>query len=166
MNNIQKIKDKLNEIEKQFTELVQLAGINTSNNSKYRVKEGGIYYYISSSGDVANEIDSRYRIDDDRYDYGNYFIDIESAQIAANKLNTYLQLKRLANELNLKNPIDWNNLNQIKYCIICKSKSSSFALGQNTHPRLGTIYCTDSSFLQKAILRIGSYNIKELMSIE
>lgn len=76
--------------------------------------------------------------------------------------STKHELQDLADELNEAEPIDWNNYEQRKYCIVLDFRNNILDCPYNYSFRSLNIYSTDERFLEKAKERIGEDRLIKL----
>lgn len=134
----------------------------------WRAKKGEEYWFVDENGEgnVYREDEDGLEEDDIRYYTDNYFQTEEQAIIHLNNLLTYIELKKLAEELNNGEKIDWENLEQKKYFIIldCYADGSHIIKSRFTFSeKIGkAVYCLDEKFLDKAINKIGGSKLTKL----
>lgn len=161
--------ENLEELKKQYEELGQKINELENNlknkNNRSRVNHGCEYYYIDEYSEIASDEEYNVELDDSRYNIGNYFKTKEQAKKALRKTLIYTKLKDLANRLSEEEPVDWDNIDQDKFCIYNENNrllQDSRCYTQN----LGDIYCTCEDFLEIAIKEIGEEKLKELFENE
>lgn len=157
MENLEDLKKKYEELGKEIERLE-----NAENGG--RVKEGRTYYYIDDEGDIMSDSDYRYCTDTYRFEIGNYFRTESEAESALEKIKIYTKLKRLADRLNVKDPISWRNEYQNKYYIRVNRNVNELGIDRNQYlQKQGIIYCTDNNFLNIAKEEIGEEELKKLL---
>lgn len=157
MENLEELKKKYEELGKEIERLENQSDVN------WRAGYGEYFYRINSNGDIVScsENDSGY--DNTLYSFGNYFRTARKAQERREKIKIYVKLKRLAEKLNNGQKIDWNNLEQTKYCIYFFEKPNELKLEYTANGQdIGQIYCLDEDFLEKAKQEIGEENLLKL----
>ena len=100
-------------------------------------------------------------------EYGRIFVDLgllfatkEAGDRAQFKLEIETKLKNIAERLNGKEKIDWNNCDQIKYYVYYCFKDNMLGLDYNyCQKQQGGIYCLSQNFLGEAIKEIGEENL-------
>lgn len=116
------------------------------------------YFWLTASGTILkNEWKNT---NHDRYlaDSGNCYPNLSIAKYIKNNFEIKAQLKKLAKELNKGQPIDWDNINQIKYCLTSCRVNGNPQINLSSTKVLnygGTIYCLSPKFLDKALEQIG-----------
>ena len=156
MENLQELERKYEELGKEIERLKK-----QQNNG--RVEEYEDYYYINDDGDVYDDEENYMNTDDNRYKLGNYFKTEEEAEKTIEKIQIYMELKRLAKRLNNGREIDWGNRGQSKYYIYFDYRYKSFYINNYFDTcYLGQIYCLDENFLDKAKQEIGEDRLKKL----
>lgn len=159
MENLEELKKKYKELGEEIERLE-----NQKKNKRWRANKYETYYYISDQGCTYGGLEANYNIDTFRYKIRNYFKTEEEAQEHLDNINTYYELKDLANELNDGEEIDWNDLNQIKYLI---SYNGTLLINETLMIQdILQIYCLDKDFLKIAILRIGQERLENLFKGE
>lgn len=167
MENLEELKKKYEELGQKINELEN----NLKNkNNRSRVNNDCEYYYINYiNGDLEIDSDKEIncKIDDSRYNIGNYFKTKEQGGKVLEKLKIYTKLKDLADRLSEDDPVDWSNINQDKFYIYYSHRRNSLSQDSccYTHP-IGSIYCTCTDFLRVAIKKIGEEELKELFENE
>lgn len=162
MENLEELKKKYEELGQKINELEN----NLKNkNNRSRVGYDCKYYYINGYSEIATNEECNCELDDGRYNIGNYFKTKEEGEKVLGKLKIYTKLKDLANRLSENEPLDWDNIDQDKFCIYNENNrllQDSRCYTQN----LGNIYCTCEDFLEIAIKEIGEKKLKELFENE
>ena len=161
-NKLEDLEKKYEELGKEIEKLKREQGVFTSF-KKWRAELGKNYYYLTDSGDVEEEAEDEWDYDDFRYRTGNYFSTRGKAEDMFFRLQTYLELKDLAFELNGGDRIDWNDYTQTKHYIYYQPKSDTLYSSDTVFSkRIGDIYSLDNEFLDKAIAKIGEERLKDL----
>lgn len=74
------------------------------------------------------------------------------------------QLEDIAQRLNKGHKINWNDDNQIKYCIRFNFPLNTISTYARLHQKLqGTVYCLDKNFKDVAIEEIGEERLKKYL---
>lgn len=157
--------DKISELERQLAALRAEVEKEENKSKRWRAKNRGDYFYVSTSNTIVFEKDYNLESDNFRYDTHNYFQTKEDVQKYVEVLETERQLKKFADEHN--DVIDWDNNNLVKYYLaynynaqaICTN--SACAIG---YPRI--IYFSSKEIAEKAINTIGAENIKQYLTYE
>lgn len=156
MENLKELKRKYEELGKEIERLEK-------NKGRWRAEEGECYYNVSDCGIVACASEDFHVFDDFEYKTRNYFKTKKEAQVHLDNMNTYYELMDLAEELNGDEKIDWEDDNQVKYCIVYSIFEDRFFQDYYfVDNRIGNIYCLDKDFLEKAKERIGEERLIKL----
>ena len=169
MENLEELKKKYEELGQKIIELEN----NLKNkNNRSRVNRGCEYYYITGCSmtgcsQTASDKECNCKIDDSRYNIGNYFKTKEQAEKALRKILIYVKLKDLADRLSEKDPVDWSNSDQYKFYIYYDHRYNSLLQDSFCYTHyIGSIYCTCEDFLDEAIKEIGEEELRELFENE
>lgn len=164
MESLEELKKKYEELGQKINELKN----NLKNkNNRSRVNRNCKYYYISGCLEIYSDEECNCKIDDSRYNIGNYFKTKEQAEKALRKTLTYTKLKDLADRLSEDDPVDWSNVDQDKFCIYYDAHCNSLLQNSLCYTKYaGCIYCTSPKFLDVAIEEIGGKKLKELFENE
>ena len=104
---------------------------------------------------------------DEHYRGYNIFKTEEEAKQEAEKILVRRQLEYIARRLNKGREIDWNNENQIKYCIRFNFPLDIISICARLHQKLqGTVYCLSDKFKDVAIQEIGEERLKKYLKGE
>ena len=143
-NKCAKIEKKINELEKQTSEV------------RWGAKKGDSYYYILGTGEADEDKDVDCVWENNRYNLGNYFRTKEEAEKTIEKIQIYTQLKDLALRLNKGKEINWDDKGQGKYFIYYDNIYKKICTTCNYWTEvLGQTYCLDENFLEEAKKEIG-----------
>ena len=165
---------------KKFKELSEILAVNffetlnkitrnlektiNKNQDERRYKK---YFYINDFANITLAHDILSYEADYRYSVGNYFETSKNAENYKEKLLIEKKLKDIAMKLNKGEKIDWNNSNQIKYCLNFSKYYNT--IGQ-THDHLnkiqGVIYCLNVDFRAIAKDRIGEERLTKYLKGE
>lgn len=167
MENLEELKKKYEKFRQKINEFEN----NLKNkNNRRRVNHDCEYYYINYiNGDLEIDSDTECncKIDDSRYNIGNYFKTKEQAEKALRKILIYVKLRDLADRLSKKNPIDWSNSDQYKFYIYYDHRHNYLSQDSFCYTHyIGSIYCTCEDFLDEAIKEIGEEELRELFENE
>ncbi len=152
---ISELKDKLKEAQDNLEKLTK--------NERWKPDDGCKYWFT----DERCKTDWSYYKTEiwcniERYNTYNCFYTQEEAEREADKILIRRKLEDLARRLNGNEKIDWNDFNQMKYCMFYNYEKQVADYATHCKYRSdGTIYCLDSDFLYKAIEEIGK---EELIS--
>ena len=167
MNEIEKLKEKQEELKKEIEKLgTQIKGLEEQEKKckRWRASRNGKYWHITPSASAI--VNYTIEINDDQdnrsYETGNYFRTEEEAEKVVEKIKIYTQLKDLALRLNQGRKVDWNSSVQAKWHIYYDHNDSLTTIGNYRYQDLGQIYCLDKNFLEIAKQEIGEDNLKKL----
>ena len=168
MNEIEKLKEKQEELERDLEELgTQINELEekeiTKSGKRWRGVKDRFYWYIEGDCEVYDEYETDDDYDNERYETGNYFRTKEEAKKVVEKIKIYTRLKDLALRLNKGEKIDWDNSTSAKWSIGLSNSNNALQCcyvykGQD----VGQIYCLDSNFFDIAKREIGEENLKKL----
>lgn len=153
--------NKLDELKKKYEELGKEIK-RLEKGGRWRGEKGDTYYFIHNNGHVYTSYEGDDSIDDFRYKIRNYFKTEEEAQEHLDNINTYFELKDLAEELSDREEIDWNSGRQDKYYLYYDNFGKNIEQGTCSYLKSLDIYCLDKNFLEKAIERIGKEKLEKL----
>lgn len=164
MENLEELKKKYEELGQKINELEN----NLKNkNNRSRVNYDCKYYYINGYSEIASDEECNCKIDDSRYNIGNYFKTKEQGGKVLEKLKIYTKLKDLADRLSEDDPVDWSDRDQYKFCIYYDHNYNYLLQDSFVYTHyIGSIYCTCKDFLDIAIKEIGEEELSELFENE
>lgn len=118
-----------------------------------RVKKGDVYYFNITRSETVAEVECNRRIDEGRYDTGNYYSDKTIAENNARADRLLRQLKQWQAQNDKAISIsDWKNEGIIKYFIAYNYCSSLFEIGRCSRRREpNIIYFTTKDKVSKAV---------------
>lgn len=131
---------------------------------KWKPREGELYFYINSNGEIEYRYYKNRNINDKRRicNIGNYFKTDEEAEHMVEKLKVIRELQDFALEHN-DEEIDWNDVNQEKLYLGMNPKIKSIDIFHTCSwiylPF--NIYFTSEEIAEKAIETIGEDRIKK-----
>lgn len=168
--NKEELQNKIEDLEKQLAEVKEQ--VNSIEDE--RIKKGVRwkpeynkgYAFLTSEGDIRCTTWENRTKDIFRFNTGNCFKTEQEAKECKENLLTKQALKDLALELNNGVEIDWENDEQLKYCIFLSSRpcAKSIYLGENSFYKTeGATYCLDVKFLTIAKNRIGEEKLIKLI---
>lgn len=86
-------------------------------NKRWRAKDLGLYYYVTSGGQTSESRELYMEVDDFHYNQRNYFKTQQEAQQHLDKLNLIAKIRNRIEELNGNWKPDWEDIDQNKYYI-------------------------------------------------
>lgn len=154
--------NRISELEKQLAALkIEIE----KENKRWRSKDGDTYWLVGSNGETTCSYEYHRDTDNFRYDTHNYFKSEEEAQKYANVLETEKQLKKFAEEHS--DVIDWNNINQEKWCLYYNYKYYRVDIGNPCWSKdARTIFFSSKEIAEQAINEIGEEKITEYLTYE
>lgn len=166
MNEIEKLKEKQEELRKEIEKLdIQINELTEQRerSKRWRGNQNEKYWYITPSNIVNYAMEMGDDQDNRSYEIGNYFRTKKEAEKAVEKMKIYTQLKDLALRLNNGEKIDWDNSTSAKWSIGLSNSNNALQCcyaykGQG----VGQIYCLDPDFLNIAKQEIGEENLRKL----
>lgn len=168
MNEIEKLKEKQEKLERDLEELgTQIDELEkkeiTKSGKRWRGVKDRFYWYIEGDCKVYGEYEKDDDYDNARYEMGNYFRAKEEAEKILEKIKIYMQLKDFALQLNKGREIDWEDDEQEKYYIYYDRETMKLDYNSSwSYQNIGQICCLDKQFLNKAKCEIGEDNLKKL----
>lgn len=130
---------------------------------RWRGGENDTYYSVSNCGDITSDYEYGCAYDKQSYRLGNYFKTEEEAVFARERQLVYQQLSDYALEHNTE-LIDWNNYNQLKWCINYAYAHEELKYCWSGFTRdINQIYFTSEEIAKAAVKEIGEDNIKKYL---
>ena len=96
-----------------------------------------------------------------RVKFYNCFKSEKQAEAEAEKILVRRQLEDIARRLNKGQEIDWNDNNQLKYCIGFDFPFNVINIGALYRKLQGSVYCLSDEFKDVAIQEIGEERLKK-----
>lgn len=151
MNELEKLKQQLEEISKKIAELEK------PKKAIWKPEVGEEYWYISDDCDALCSCFEACDFDAHHYTCGNFFKTEAEAEYQA-KVQKYTNLFRKYVEEHTK-PLDWNNVNQCKCYAYYSSYQDAIDFYTEHHKKLqGVIYASERQILEDAISFVGEEN--------
>ena len=153
----------LYEIEKTKQHLTNLEKMLKECGGRWKPKYDEQYWYITDYSTVNYTLFMpRNQNDNIRFKNYNCFKTREEAEQELEKILIRRQLEDIARRLNKGEEIDWDDCNQLKYCIVlyCNNIITNFYFA---HKYQGTVYCLDKNFKDVAIQEIGEERLKKYL---
>lgn len=136
-----------------FEQLKRLGLIEEQRTGYERVEKGDVYYLNIINGETVAETECNGRIDEGRYDTGNYYSNktIAENNARADRLQRCLRQWQAAND-KVISISDWKNDEINKYFITYNYRSSLFEIGRSSQRREpNIIYFTTKGKVTEAI---------------
>ena len=159
--NKQEIIDEINKTKEYLANLENM--LKECESKRWKPVDGDIYYYISEACTVIKSRTWAHCIVDEHYHCFNCFRTEEEAQAEVEKILVRRQLEDIARRLNKGQEINWNDNNQLKYCIDFDFPFDIISIGALYRKLQGTVYCLDKNFLNIAIQEIGEERLKKYL---
>ena len=153
LNEVEKTKEHLANLEKMLKEFEY---------ERWEPKNGEEYFYVDNVGIVQNALfDNAMGYHLALYRTLNCFKTREEAQQEAEKILVRRQLEDIARRLNKGQKIDWNDNNQLKYCVGFDFPLDIISIGALYRKLQGSVYCLSDEFKDVAIQEIGEERLKK-----
>ena len=157
--NKQEIIDEINKTKEYLANLENM--LKECESKRWKPVDGDIYYYISEACTVIKSRTWAHCIVDEHYHCFNCFRTEEEAQAEVEKILVRRQLEDIARRLNKGQEIDWNDNNQLKYCIGFDFPLNIISIGALYRKLQGSVYCLSDEFKDVAIQEIGEERLKK-----
>lgn len=155
-----KINDKEIEVEITEEELKKLEEKKPSR-KRWRAEKNQEYWYIRSDGDVDDDIELHYEMDNWKYSIGNYFKTKEEAEFHKKELIYTQMLKDYIYEHD-DVELNWHNSNQNKYFMFYSYYEERIDYYLDlVNKYQGIVYASNKQVLEDAIKFIGEENVKK-----
>ena len=152
MNELEKLKQQLEEISKKIAELEK------SKEEIWKPEIGDDYWYIAGIGSVADACDDEDDFDNAVFACGNFYKTEAEAEYQA-KVQKYTNLFRKYVEEHSE-PLDWGCDDKCKYCSHYDYRNCQIYFDcAYCHKQQGTIYASSQEVLQEAISFVGEENV-------
>ena len=119
------------------------------------------YYYVNQVSEAFKDVNDEVDVDAKRYKAYNCFRTKKQAELEAEKILVRRQLEDIARRLNKGRKIDWNDNNQLKYCIGFDFPLNIISIGALYRKLQGSVYCLSDEFKDVAIQEIGEERLKK-----
>ena len=157
--NEQEIIDEINKTKEYLSNLEKI--LKECECVRWKPRGGDRYYYISEGCTVIESRTCAGCIVDEHYRGYNIFKTEEEAKQEAEKILVRRQLEDIARRLNKGQKINWNNNNQLKYCIGFDFPLDIISIGAIYRKLQGSVYCLSDEFKDVAIQEIGKERLKK-----
>ena len=153
----------LNEINKTKEHLANMEKMLKECNGRWKPELNEEYYYVNQVSATSRDVNDEFDIDVARYRTYNCFKTKEQAELEAEKILVRRQLEDIARRLNKGQEIDWNDNNQLKYCIGFDFPFNIISIGALYRKLQGSVYCLSDKFKDVAIQEIGEERLKKYL---
>ena len=151
IDEIKKTKEHLANMEKMLKEC----------NGRWKPELNEEYYYVNQVSVTSRDVNGEFDIDVARYRAYNCFKTKGQAELEAEKILVRRQLEDIARRLNKGQEINWNDDNQLKYCIGFDFPFNIISIGALYRKLQGSVYCLSDEFKDVAIQEIGEERLKK-----
>ena len=151
----------LDEINKTKEHLANMEKMLEEYSERWKPNSCDAYYYVDAFGNVLSQIATGHYSDNAFWESYNCFPTREQAEAEAEKILVRRQLEDIARRLNEGQEIDWNDNNQLKYCIGFDFPLSIISIGALYRKLQGSVYCLSDEFKDVAIQEIGEERLKK-----
>ena len=151
----------INEINKAKEHLANMEKILKEYSERWKPNSCDAYYYVDAFGNVLSQIETGHYSDNAFWESYNCFQTREQAEQEAEKILVRRQLEDIARRLNKGQEIDWNDNNQLKYCIGFDFPLNIISIGALYRKLQGSVYCLSDEFKDVAIQEIGEERLKK-----
>ena len=157
--NEQEIIDEINKAKEHLTNLEKM--LEKCEYERWKPELNEEYYYVSGSGKIVQTRNCGCELAADRIDFYNCFKSEKQAEAEAEKILVRRQLEDIARRLNEGQKINWNDNNQLKYCIGFDFPLDIISIGALYRKLQGSVYCLSDKFKDVAIQEIGEERLKK-----
>ena len=163
--NKQEILDEINKTKKHLIDMERI--LKECEYERWKPEPNEEYYYVNQVSATSRAVNDEFDIDAARYRTYNCFETEEEAKQEAEKILVRRMLEDIARRLNKGRKIDWNDDNQIKYCIRFDFPLDIISICARLHQKLqGSVYCLSDEFKNVAIQEIGEERLKKYLKGE
>ena len=150
--------EKIAELKEEITRLqgrIEDLEKSEKKSSKWKPKDGEVYWYITEHGHAVYDIWEDDNIDDERYAIGNCFPTEESAEFEVERLKVIAEMKEFSFEQ------DWNNKYQRKYFLYYNCDGADIEIDFYVSTAYDVIYFNSKEQAQACIDSVGQERIKK-----
>ena len=152
LNEIKKAEEHLANMKKMLAECEY---------KRWKPEPNEEYYYVSEDGKIVQARNCGWEPVANRVKFYNCFKSEKQAEAEAEKILVRRQLEDIARRLNKGQEIDWNDNNQLKYCIGFDFPFNIISIGALYRKLQGSVYCLSDEFKDVAIQEIGEERLKK-----
>lgn len=144
---------------KEINAQIDEKGLETEKKGFWKPETEEYYFFISDNSRPEN---TRWRdraVDQNRFNLGNCFKDLDEAY----KHTKYLKIKQELREWASKceNEVNWENPNQTKYSVLYDGLSDEIKAVRSVWTKEDNIYFADEEILKQAVESIGEERLKK-----
>lgn len=163
--NKQEILDEINKTKKHLTNMEKM--LEECECERWKPEPNEEYYYVSEDGNTVQTRNCGWEPAANRVKFYNCFKSEKQAEQEAEKILVRRMLEDIARRLNKGQKVNWNNDNQIKYCIRFDFPLDIISTCARLHKKLqGSVYCLSNKFKDVAIQEIGEDRLKKYLKGE
>lgn len=129
-------------------------------NKAWEPKVGEKFYFLHGMGEIIHGTRCNNADYAERYSIGNCFRTKEEAEFAVERLKVIAELRRFAEEHNIK-VLDWNNDNQRKYLLYYEHSVNEILINSYTYMHHNDIHFSSEEIAEAAIEVIGEDRLKK-----
>ena len=159
--NKQEIIDEIKKTKEYLANLENM--LKECKYDRWKPEKGKRYYFLDSFNIAeCRTWDADYS-DAEHYNIYNCFKTPEQAEVEAENILVRRQLEDIARRLNKGQEINWNDNNQLKYCIGFDFPFNIISIGALYRKLQGSVYCLSDEFKDVAIQEIGEERLKKYL---
>lgn len=157
--NKQKIIDEINKAKEHLANLEKM--LKECECERWKPEPNEEYYYVSEDCKIVQARNCGWEPAANRVKFYNCFKSEKQAEAEAEKILVRRQLEDIARRLNEGQKINWNDNNQLKYCIGFDFPLDIISIGALYRKLQGSVYCLSDKFKDVAIQEIGEERLKK-----
>ena len=157
--NKQEIIDEINKTKEHLANMKKM--LEECECKRWKPEPNEEYYYVSEDGKIVQTRNCGWEPAANRVKFYNCFKSEKQAEAEAEKILVRRQLEDIARRLNKGQEINWNDDNQLKYCIGFDFPFNIISIGALYRKLQGSVYCLSDEFKDVAIQEIGEERLKK-----
>ena len=157
--NKQEIIDEINKTKEHLANMKKM--LEECECKRWKPEPNEEYYYVSENGKIVQTRNYGWEPAVNRVKFYNCFKSEKQAEAEAEKILVRRQLEDIARRLNKGQEINWNDDNQLKYCIGFDFPFNTISIGALYRKLQGSVYCLSDEFKDVAIQEIGEERLKK-----
>ena len=162
--NKQEIIDEINKTKEHLANMKKM--LEECECKRWKPEPNEEYYYVSEDGKIVQTRNCGWEPAANRVKFYNCFKSEKQAEAEAEKILVRRQLEDIARRLNKGQEINWNDDNQLKYCIGFDFPFDIISIGALYRKLQGSVYCLSDEFKDVAIQEIGENRLKKYLKGE
>jgi hypothetical protein len=151
----QELLNQMEELVRQMRELKDVEVIETVKTSRRRRVAGGVTYYSIDWNGVNASTEVGDKIDQARFDEGNYFLTKVGAKEELKKRHIVTKVKDRIFELNDGWKCDWRNIDQDKYTFEISEKTLIISCYSNLKDKSDKLYFSSEDIGEQLLQEFG-----------